>query len=131
MGPVRIKMFENAEVFYSYTRKQALEDGVLLDVTQVAAEAGFKYPVAVTKRLWDEVVTPDDESKEYGQSEEGRLWDVLWMCMIATKYSKGSEIKFQLYVQNGGRERLITLKALCHPGDEAEPVITIMMPEED
>ncbi|KJS03728.1 MAG: hypothetical protein VR68_00715 [Peptococcaceae bacterium BRH_c4a] len=124
-------MFENAEVFYSYTRKQALEDGVLLDVTQVAAEAGFKYPVAVTKRLWDEVVTPDDESKEYGQSEEGRLWDVLWMCMIAAKYSKGSEIKFQLYVQNGGRERLISLKAVCHSGDEAEPVITIMMPEED
>lgn len=131
MGPIRIKMLENAEVIYSYTRKQAIEDGVLVDVTKVAAEAGFKYPVVVTKRVWDEVVTPDDASKEYGQSEEGRLWDVLWMCMVAAKGSRGSEIRFQLYVQNGRVKELITLKAFCHPGDQWEPVVTIMMPGED
>lgn len=36
MGPVRIRMFENADVIHSYTRKQAIEDGVLVDVTKVA-----------------------------------------------------------------------------------------------
>jgi len=29
------------------------------------------------------------------------------------------------------RARLVTLKALCGPGDDGEPVITIMLPEED
>lgn len=131
MGPVHVKMFENDVVIFSYTREQAIRDGILVDVTQVAAEAGFKYPVAVTKRVWDEVVTPDEKSKQYGQSEEGRLWDVLWMCTFAARSSKGSEIRYQLYIQNGMRKKLITLKALCHPGDKAEPVITIMLPEED
>ena len=35
-------------VIYSYTRKQAIEDGVLVDITDVAKEAGIKYPVAIT-----------------------------------------------------------------------------------
>ena len=28
-------------------------------------------------------------------------------------------------------QRLITLKAVCAPGDNGEPVITIMKPDED
>ena len=35
-------------VIYSYTREQALKDGVLVDVTQMEKEVGFIYPVAVT-----------------------------------------------------------------------------------
>ena len=34
-------------VIYAYTRAQAIEDGVLADVTETAKEAGFKLPVAV------------------------------------------------------------------------------------
>src|ERR1019366_7436165 len=36
------------DVIYSYTRKQAIEDGVLVDITEMAKEAGIKYPVAIT-----------------------------------------------------------------------------------
>jgi hypothetical protein len=35
---------------------------------------------------------------------------------------------------NDNRERtppLVRLKAVCGPGDEGEPVITVMMPDED
>jgi hypothetical protein len=43
---------------------------------------------------------------------------------------------FKLYVRNHNRERLtsrdlVTLKAVCGPGDTPEPVITIMLPDED
>jgi hypothetical protein len=41
------EMDEN-EIIYSYTRKQAIADGVLIDVTELAKEAGFKCPVAFT-----------------------------------------------------------------------------------
>src|SRR4051812_27741843 len=37
------------EVIFAYTRKQAIEDGVLVDVTETAKEAGFKIPVALTR----------------------------------------------------------------------------------
>ena len=36
----------NDEIIYAYTRAQAIEDGVLADVSEVAKEAGFRYPVA-------------------------------------------------------------------------------------
>jgi hypothetical protein len=36
-------MFENAELIHTYTRAQALADGVLLDVSYVASLAGDNY----------------------------------------------------------------------------------------
>ena len=35
------------DVISTYTRAQALEDGVLIDPGTMAAEAGFKWPVAI------------------------------------------------------------------------------------
>ena len=43
-----------------------------------------------------------------------------------------SRIDFELLVRNDNRQpEKVTLKALCGPGDQAEPVITIMLPHED
>jgi hypothetical protein len=36
-----------------------------------------------------------------------------------------------LYVMEGRKMNKVKLKALCGPGDNGEPVITIMLPEED
>lgn len=36
-------------------RKQALEDGVLVDVTRYAKETGFKVPVAFSRALFESV----------------------------------------------------------------------------
>lgn len=133
-------MFDDADIIFKYTRKQAIEDGVLVDVSEMAKEAGFTYPAAVTRRVWDEVVTPPDGSRELGQSEVSRLWDVLWMlyCAIQCKfpqetYADGStELRYSLYVLDADEShRLVTLKSLCHGGDNGEPVITIMFPDED
>jgi hypothetical protein len=45
-----------------------------------------------------------------------------------------SEIRLAVHVRNDNREGtppLIRLKALCGPGDQGEPVLTVMLPEED
>jgi len=115
-----------------YTRAQAIEDGVLIDVSKMGKEAGIVYPVAVTQRVWNEVVTPDDRSRPYGQSEEGRLWDVLWMLSIAARAHHGSSVLYKvLAIAKARQRRLYTLKALVGPGDHGEPVITVMFPDED
>jgi len=120
------------EIIYAYTRAQAIEDGVLVDVSEVAKEAGIKFPVAVTRAVWDEYITPDDRSRPYGQSEEGRLWDTLWMFRCFAKSLSGDTLFFKLYyIMKERQRRLITLKAVCHPGDNMEPVITVMKPDED
>ena len=36
----------------SYSRAQAIEDGTLIDVSEIANEAGFTIPVAVTQAVW-------------------------------------------------------------------------------
>lgn len=122
-------------VLFAYTRKQALADGVLVDVSETAKEAGFRIPVALTRAVWAEQVEAPEGVER--QDEAGRLWDVLWMARYGITQGKNrdaSEILFSLQVRNDNREGeppLATLKAVCGPDDDAEPCITIMLPEED
>jgi len=125
------------ELIYAYSRKQAIKDGVLVDVTDTAKEAGFGYPVSVTAEVWARYVkVPPGVS---GQDEIGRLWDILWMLRYSIRTANSehdsiNNLHFKLHVRqsNGeGEPPLVTLKAVCGPGDDAEPVITIMLPHED
>src|SRR4051794_33773254 len=113
-------------LIYAYSRTQAIVDGVLVDVSATAQEAGFVIPVAVTRMVWDEVITPNDTARSLGQSEAGRLWDILWMLRYAIRrpnHSNPSRLLFELLVSHGDRPvGTVTLKAICGPGDEAEPV---------
>ena len=119
------------EPVYVYSRADAISDGFLVDVSQMAKEAGFRYPVAVTRTVWDGYVVPDERSRLRGQSEQGRLWDVLWMLRQAARRG-GDTVLFQLYfIMKERQRRLVTLKSVCGPGDTPDPVITIMLPDED
>lgn len=118
------------EVIYSYSRQRAIDDGFLIDVTEPAREMGFRFPVAVTRSVWDTVLVPSPA--DVTQDTSGRLWDCLWMLWLEIKRGgKGSEVFFSFTVNDEGREKLIHLKAFCHPGDNMEPVITVMLPDED
>ena len=118
------------KVIYAYTRKQALEDGVLVDAGEMAKEAGFKFPVAITAAAWEQYVEVPQGAE--CQDEQGRLWDILYMLHIAILKDGGrDQVDFSLYVNNDGKAKPVYLKAICGPGDDAEPVITIMLPHED
>jgi hypothetical protein len=127
-------MFEGFDIFHIYSRSDAIRDGVLIDVTSVASEAGIRFPVALTRAVWERCVTVPPGV--ICQDEAGRLWDVLWMLRCAIRGSKdgGSEVRFALHVRNDNREStppLVRLKAVCGPGDQGEPVVTVLMPDED
>jgi hypothetical protein len=126
-------MFEDAELIHPYSRADALRDGVLIDVSELAKDAGFRYPVALTAAAWAKCVTvPPGVAC---QDEPGRLWDVLWLLRFAVGRGRGgAEVRFAVHVRNDNRERtppLVRLKALFRPGDDGEPVINVMLPEED
>lgn len=124
-------------VIYAYTRAEAIADGTLIDVTEAAREAGFRLPVALTAAAWADCVEwrAADSQRQTLQDEAGRLWDVVWMASIAARKAQGARVPFQLYrVSRGGRAtrpRLMTLHLHIGPGDAGEPVITILMPNED
>jgi hypothetical protein len=125
-------MFDDAEVIFSYSRKQAIEDGVLIDVTATAKEAGIRFPVALTAAAWGRcVAVPPGVAC---QDEAGRLWDVLTLFRLAARRGGSDTLLFGVHVRNDNRGRtppLVRLKAVCAPGDDAAPVITIMLPDED
>jgi hypothetical protein len=126
-------VFDNADLVHRYTRADALRDGVLIDVSTTAAEAGIRYPVALTGAAWARCVAVP--AGVGCQDEAGRLWDVLFLLACAIRRAgSGPEVRFAVHVRNNNAERtspLVRLKAVCGPGDLGEPVISVMLPQED
>jgi hypothetical protein len=127
--------FWEGAVVFTYTRADALEDEILVDVSQMAREAGFKIPVALTATLWADISTIPDGS---GQDEQGRLWDVLTMGVFAMSRAiqageTGNTLFYELVLTQEGDapDDLYQVKCVIGPGDSREPVVTLMRPGED
>jgi hypothetical protein len=124
-------------VIYAYTRAQAIADGVLVDVTETAKEVGFKLPVVITEALHTRL-TPTKADAGPGQEYDGRLWDVLWLAAFTIKLAdRGTDtVTFTVVLQEveakSGQPQNsdLRLRAVCDPGDEGEPVVTIGFPED-
>ena len=122
------------EVIYSYSRSQAVADGVQVEVTKTAQEAGIRFPVFLTRAVYDLYVTVPEGVT--AQDEAGRLWDIVWMLRFAIMRSTGhtDRVPVALYVRNDNRAaKLIKLIAVAGPNDidDPSPAITVMMPDED
>ena len=121
-------------VVYSYTRAQAVADGVQVEVTKTAQEAGIKFPMFLTRTVYDAyVAVPPDVTC---QDEAGRLWDVVWMTRFGILRARPGvdRIPVALYVRNDNRRaKLVKLIAQCGPLDidDPAPAITVMLPDED
>jgi hypothetical protein len=122
------------EIIYTYTRAQAVADGVQVDVTKTAQEAGIKFPMFLTRAVFDNyVAVPPDVT---GQDEAGRLWDLVWMARFAILRSHGhtDRLPVALYVRNDNhRAKLVKLIAVCSALDidDPQPSLTLMTPDED
>ncbi len=122
-----------------YTRAQAIEDGILVDVSETAREAGFRIPVAVTRTVWRRLVALPEGYRGF-QDERGRLWDVLWMAHnYALRASDRDRVTMCVLVRdirkdlrdsNRPPRRHCPIVAIG-AGDAGEPVVTVMFPEDD
>ena len=122
-----------------YTRAQAIEDGILVDVSETAREAGFRIPVAVTRSVWDRIISLPQGYRGF-QDERGRLWDVLWMARHhALRASDSDRVRMCVPVRDIRKDlrdssrpprRHFPIVAIG-AGDAGEPVVTVMFPEDD
>ena len=132
--------FGGYDIIFTYTRAQAIADGVLHDVTNTAKECGFRIPVAVTDTIWQRWVEVDHRSEllEVGQSTEARLRDLLMVLHLRIrqlpKDARTDRLTFKVGFLMEPEDETVeeaVLTADCGPGDEGEPVITVLLPEFD
>jgi hypothetical protein len=142
--------FDGAEIISRYTRAQAIEDGVLVDLSTgetvvLVREAGIKWPVAMTSAAWHATVglggkwvaDPETGGEKMelpaGQDATGRIWDVLHLLRFAIGRQRclTTDIRFEVRVWDGKRSSTVRLKSLAGPGDQGEPVLTILLCDED
>ena len=114
-------------VIYSYTRRQAIADGVLVDLTlfRITRQA-WKMPLACTSAVWSII---ESAVKTGEHDTEGILHDIYTMARlaIASKTNRDATVHFQVIIAAETHAMYLH----CGPGDSELPVLTLMMEGED
>jgi len=140
-------MFDIQEIF-SYTTKQAVDDGVLVKIDSgILTEVGIKFPVYLTDRVYRRYIEVPADAKGL-QDLDGRLFDLLYMFALEAQRSEGSHLNFTFICllrkdsttqanekksELSRYHREITLKSVISAQDidDPSPAIFIMLPSED
>ena len=122
--------FANVPIVAAYTRKNAIDDGVLVDVSAFAGKLGFRHPVAIGENVWGCFIELDENPASHGQ-EPARLRDLLRRAFDAIQGAAADAESVKFEVPLPVTSRPATIKALAHGGDDGEPVITILFTSED
>ena len=130
---------KNNKLNCSYSRSQAIKDGVLFDITDMAKSVGITWHVAVTSAVWSNYIvwTDDDRRRQGLQDTTDRLWHIVFKLHLALqKADKHADAIFydlDILPRDGAsyRVKLTKLKAVIGASDHFESVITIMLPNED
>jgi hypothetical protein len=123
-------------VIFSYSRAQALDDGVLINLSHEARQAGFSIPFAITRAVYEAFVGNDPEDPD--RTPEGRTLEIAVETCEAVRNADAYQRSCNSLVFNACLSRLgskvhenVKLKLLIGPGDQGEPVATLMFPFED
>lgn len=114
-------------VIYSYTRRQAVADGVLADLSQFRiTRQQWKMPLACTSAVWSII----ESAVKTGENDtEGILHDIYTMARlaIASKTNRAATVHFQVIIAAETHAMYLH----CGPGDTELPVLTLMLEGED
>lgn len=121
------------EAIHTYTRAQAIADGVLVDLSAASPDVcrqHFNFPIACTSEVWA-IIERAIKNKRCCNDLAGVVHDVLYMSKQNITERSESGVLFQVIITGAGRQKVFTFKMICGPGDNAEPVLTLMLPEQD
>lgn len=117
-----------------YTRAQALEDGVLVDLMQdkmaEVARQHYKYPIACTAAVW-EIIDKAVKNPKWCNDYAGVLHDMLWMSRVYKRQLSETTVIFRVKIVGAGQKQLYDFKMVCGPSDDGSPCMTIMCSDED
>jgi hypothetical protein len=113
-------------------RQEAIQSGILIDVTPTAKELGLTFPVTITKPLWDiGIVTNQSLSQE---EQTGRLRDVLmaFRLRLASLSTISPLIDFPalLAMPPSTVPQPVPLFAIIQPDSGNQANVTLLLPNE-
>lgn len=121
----------DGDVIVVCTREAAIEDGYLVDLSAAAPDVcrqHYRYPIACTAAVWALVQRALD-SPGSGPDVRGVVHEILWMSRGAGRAIDASMVVFEVIIGEGQAPH--AFKLVCGPGDQGEPVLTLMLPWED
>ena len=117
---------------FRYTRADALRDGVLHDITEVASTcADLPLPAAITDGLW-RCLTKERAFDISDENLKHLCYSLLFArvrLIPSTSIPSAVGPTFVFRVRLDGKE--IVVKCVAHPGDDGKPVVTLMKEDED
>ncbi|MCC6139223.1 MAG: hypothetical protein IT389_01245 [Nitrospira sp.] len=113
-------------------RQEAIQSGVLIDVTPAAKELGLTFPITITKPLWDiGIVTSHSLSQE---EQTGRLRDILmaFRLRLASLATVSPLIDFPalLAIPPSTVPQPVPLFAIIQPDNGNQANVTLLLPNE-
>jgi len=121
------------ELIHKYTRAEAIADGVLVDVSALAPSIcleHYKDPIAATSTVWA-VIERAVENPEAGNDLAGVLHDIFSMSRLVGRKVAEDRLRFTVVIRGAGKKTNFSFDLVRGPGDEGEPVLTLMFPGED
>ena len=113
-------------------RQQAIQAGLLIDVSAIAQKLGLTFPVTVTKPLWEIGIAPSESISDEEKAQ--RLRDVLmaFRLRIASQTTLSPLIDFpaMLSMPPGEVPQPVPLFALIQPDEQNRAVATLLLPNE-
>lgn len=123
-------MFSKEDLVSSYSQAQAIEDGVLHLIPREISRDYFKYPVILSAGLVA-LIEKAVATKKYIADYRGIVHDILFTCQSAAKRSSGADVlRTKIIIRGAGPRATYDLLMVCGPGNNGEPTITIMLPED-
>jgi hypothetical protein len=86
----------------------------------------------VSRRVWEDVITPDDTARMYGQTESARLWDLMESFRNEALKGRVNKMSFGLIVMSGQRRpKLVLLKSHLKEQTDGRRQVVIFLPDEN
>jgi hypothetical protein len=116
----------------SENRQQAIQAGILIDVTADAKKLGLTFPVTITKPLWEVGIAPLATMSE--EDKSARVRDVLMAFRLRlagqTTLSPLIDFPAMLAMPPGAVPQPVPLFALIQPDEENRAMATLLLPNE-
>ena len=115
------------DIISTYTRQQAIEDGIFVDVSAVAKKCGFTIPVAITTNLFNKYIKQNNPLETETQIYH-YLHKIRNAILNDPKRDTDSLLYLQLSTPNDHIDVWVAIEAQS-PTDPS-PAINIMLPED-